>query len=135
MNKKIKGIFTLEAAVIVPMILAIFWALLQVLFYYHDKNIVLGVAHETLVMGAGRENWNEKELEAYFSSRIKGKLLLFPEIQTEVQIEKKQIQMECGAKRGLFTLHAEQVMSSTQPENYIREVKRLMKMQGDRGQK
>lgn len=135
MNRRIKGIFTVEAAVLVPLILVVFWLLIQVLFYYHDKNIVLGIAHETLVVGAGREDWEEKELEKYFFSRIKGKLILFSDIQTEVKKEKKQLQLACSARKGVFTIHTEQVMSNTQPENYIREVERLMRMQGERGQK
>lgn len=135
MNKRIKGIFTVEAAVLVPMILVVLWLLMQVLFYYHDKNIVLGVAHETLAVGAGREDWEEKEMEAYFYSRIEGKLTLFSDIQAEVQIEKKQIQLTCSGRKGMFAICTEQVMSNTQPESYIREVKRLIKIQGEGGQK
>ena len=39
--KSVRGGFTIEATVIVPLILFIFGVLLHILFYWHDKNILM----------------------------------------------------------------------------------------------
>ena len=64
--RRIKGSFTVEAAVIVPLIVFIFGVLLHILFYWHDKNILISTAHETAVFGSGRDQISEIELEYAF---------------------------------------------------------------------
>lgn len=129
MKKKIKGSFTIEAAVIVPIILLIFSMLINIAFFYHDKNIVIGLAHETLAIGSRRDTWNEKGLEDHFASGIKGKLLLFSSVQQEVQMDEEKVQITCKAKKGILALQTEYKMSKTQPEEYVREVRKILKMQ------
>ena len=63
MKKYIKGSFTIEAAVIVPIILFIFGILLHILFYWHDKIILMSTAHETAAVGNSQMELSELELE------------------------------------------------------------------------
>lgn len=127
--KRVRGTFTVEAAVIVPVILFVFGVLLHILFYYHDKNIAMSVAHETLAIGAGREEWTKEEMEAYFSRRANGKLLLFPSVDGVVEMQEEKIQIQCSARKGLFSFQTEYVIKRTEPENYIREVRKFVKIQ------
>ena len=50
MKKVWKGSITIEASVIVPMIFMVFALVITALFYYHDKNVVASVVHETVVL-------------------------------------------------------------------------------------
>lgn len=127
-KKKLQGSFTIEAVVIVPLILFVFSALLFVLFYYHDKNILLGTAHETVAVGSSRQVLQEAELENYFASRIQGKLLLFTWVQSEVTMEEKEVQITCKARENRMSLKVTCKAAKTEPEDKIREIRKLKKM-------
>lgn len=51
MNKKIRGSYTLEAAILIPLILYIITALLYICFLLHDKAAVEGEVHLTVLNG------------------------------------------------------------------------------------
>lgn len=126
--KHIRGSFTIEAAIIVPLILFIFGNLLHILFYWHDKNILMSTAHETTAIGSSRSEMSESEIEYYFFSRIKGKLLLFDRVQCRSYIEDEKVTIEWdGSKRALKT-RGKYSMKKTDPENYIREIRKLKKL-------
>ncbi len=129
MKKNIRGSFTIEAAVIVPIILLIFSVLMYLMFYFHDKNVLMGVAHETLAVGCGRKGLEDHELEQYFSSRIQGKLLLFTRVKSEIERNKEQVQIVCNAQKGSIKLEVEYKMKQTEPEDYIRSIRKMIKMQ------
>lgn len=134
-QKKISGTFTIEAAVIVPLILFVFSALMFILFYYHDKNILLGTAHETATLGSSRQGMEETELEQYFFSRIRGKLLLFTWVQSEVRVEEDSVQIVCKARKNTMSLKVECKGVKTEPEDYIRGVRKLKKIGEGLGEK
>ena len=120
-SKTVRASFTIEAAMIVPMLLAIFALILTMLFYYHDKNVVGVLAHETVVMGCGSEEINDVELEQYFQKRIRGKLLLFSGVDVEVQVREDGIGMICRTRKNRMSLKTEMYMSRTEPVNFIRK--------------
>lgn len=128
MKKELRGNFTVEAAVIIPLIMMVFVISLHVLFYYHDKNILMGTAHETVAYGAGLEATEEATLETYFNQRIKGKLMLFTRIENEIRIEDKKVSITCTARKSLMSLQVEGTVNRTNPENYIREVRKIKKI-------
>lgn len=128
MTRNLRGSFTIEASLIIPLILFVFSVLLYTLFYFHDKNIVTAIAHETLAVGSGREEVDEEELERYFYQRMNDRLLLFTQVDYEVSIDEEQIQMVCEAKKSNMVLKIESVMSRTAPEDYIRSVRKLTKI-------
>ena len=127
-KKKLQGSFTIEATVIVPLILFVFSVLLFILFYYHDKNILLSTAHETVAIGSSRQALQEAELENYFASRIKGKLLLFTWARSEVTVEEKEVQITCKARKNIMSLEVTCKAAKTEPEDKIRGIRKLKKL-------
>lgn len=125
MNKKIKGSITIEASIIVPLILFVFVVLLHILFYYHDKNILMVTAHETLALGSGYQELKEEELERYFQSRIKHKLMLFQDVESEIQITNHNVIINCEARKHVMRIQFEHMVKRTQPEAYIREIRKV----------
>lgn len=128
MRTKIKGSITIEAALVVPLILFIFGILLYMLFYYHDKNILLAGAHETAVFGAGREDFKEVDLEEHFKARVGGRLLLFQRLSPNIEMNDKQITVSCVATKSPMSLQVNCTMKRTDPEGYIRTIRKMKKL-------
>ena len=126
--KKLNANLTIEAAVIVPLILMIAAVVISILFYYHDKNVLLGTAHETAAYGAGLRKTDEDALENYFSSRIKGKLLLFSSLENEIKVEEEKVTFICHAKKGELSLQVACSVQRTEPEDYIRSIRKMKKI-------
>lgn len=131
MKKNVKGTFTIEASIIVPVILAMFSLVITMLFYFHDKNVMSAITHEILAMGCSRDEINEEELEKYFLSRLNGKLILFPTPMVEADVDGEQIHMKCTAKKQKMRLHVEMEMKHTDPEEHIWKLRRLEKLKED----
>lgn len=127
MKKYMKGTFTIEASIIVPVILVIFSLVITMLFYFHDKNVVSVITHETLAMGCSRDEISEDELEEYFLSRVEGKLILFPMPTVSANIDGKEIHLECDVRKEKMGLHVEMEMKHTDPVEHIWEFLRLEK--------
>lgn len=125
MKRHVRGSFTIEASVIVPLILMIFSLVVTMLFYYHDKNVVSAVVHETLVMGCSREEITEEEIEKYFQTRIGKKLLLFQTVRPIAEIENEEITIVCTAKKKGMSLYIDMIMEKTDPEKYIWNLQRI----------
>lgn len=126
--KNVRGSFTIEAAIIVPLILFIFGILLHILFYWHDKNILMSTAHETAALGSSRSEMGELELEYYFFDRMEGKLLLFDRVECMVHVEEDKVTVAWdGSKKDMVT-KGEYSIGRTEPEDYIREVRKLKKL-------
>lgn len=124
-KESLRGSITIEAAVIVPLILTVFALLVTVLFYYHDKNVVAAVAHETVVMGAGKEDISETELEQYVHARLRGKLLFFSDVSPKAEVEEKEIALTCQARKKRMSLQVKMSMNRTEPEKQVRNLRRL----------
>lgn len=113
MRKRMQGSFTIEASVIVPLIVVVFAVIMQMLFYYHDKNILIATASECVVIGS------DKDL---FLQMIDGKLLLLTDVTVEIERSEDQISLLCRASHGKMALQVERHMIQTEPERYIREI-------------
>ena len=128
MRRKLRGVFTIEVAYLFPLIMLVFVVLLYLLFYYHDKNVLLGAAHETAAYGAGFEETEKEILEDYFTARVKGKLLLFTKLEKETVIQKEKVTVTCIASKDLLSLQVECSVNQTEPEDYIRSVRKIIKL-------
>lgn len=122
-----KASFTVEIACLLPVFALIFVFSVWGAFYYHDKNILSACAYETAVVGSTRLRQKEEvtvsELETEFQERIKGKCILFENVQVSVQIGEEQIVVQAYARRremGVKVIHTAAV---TEPEDYIRKMK------------
>ena len=127
MRKIVRGSVTVEAAVIVPLIVFIFVVLVNIFFYYHDKNILLSTAHETAALSVARENMQEADLESYFFSRMEGKLLLFDSVGCEVMMKEDYVVITCDGYKDSMSLELECKMKKTKPEKFIRDVRKVEK--------
>lgn len=128
MKKEFRGSVTIEASFIVPLIILVVGVVLYVLFYYHDKNVLLGTAHETAAYGANHEQVDEDTLESYFVSRINGKLLLLTKVEKEIVVEDEEVAITCSASKSRMSVQVKCAISRTNPEDYIRSVRKLIKI-------
>ena len=128
MKKRLQGNVTIEATYIIPLILLVVGVVFHVLFYYHDKNILHATAHETAAYGAGSREADENLLESYFISEVKGKLLLFTNLENEVCIGDENVTVICHAVKSKMSLRVECSVGRTEPEKYIRNVRKIKKI-------
>lgn len=128
MNKKLQGSFTIEAAYVIPLILMIVGVMFHVLFYYHDKNILFGAAHEAAAYGAGIEEADEDTIENHLIARTKGKLLLFHKLENEITVKDDNVTVICNASKRKMTLQVTCSVNRTNPEKYIRSVRKIKKI-------
>lgn len=125
MKKEMQGTITVEAAVIVPIILGVFMVIVWILFYYHDRNVIAAVSHETVVMMCKEDEAELEEVEDYFQKRIQGKLLMFSSIDMDVQMDSKEIQVVHTSRKNGMGIRVEMKMNRTEPEKYIRNIRRI----------
>ena len=111
----------------------VFMASVYIIFYFHDKNILSGAVYETAVVGSGRKGYEKEELEAYFRRRIKGKLIIFSNIKEKIQLEKEQIMVTCSAERKMMTVEICASVDRTDPETYIRRIRKIKKLEEEIG--
>ena len=78
-DKAVKGVITVELSYIIPIILSVFMVIIYTVFYFHDKNILIGAAAETAVLGAQLERKPDEsgqtDLTGFCRQRIAGKLI------------------------------------------------------------
>ena len=123
MKKNLQGNITIEAVVIVPLILMLIAVYISILFYYHDKNVVTVTAHETAVVGCGTKNMSLEDMERYFQKRLSGKLLLFPNVDMEATIEEKDTHIYCKAQKRCMLFRVKISMKKTEPETLLRKLR------------
>ena len=123
MRKSVDGSLTIEAAVIVPILLWVFAIIITLLFYFHDKNVVTAIAHETAVIGSGERDMSKEEVEQYFQRRLSGKLLLFRGADADAKVNDEEVSMTCSARKENMKLQIEINMSKTEPETVLRRKK------------
>lgn len=128
MRKGYRGSMTIEAAYLVPLVLLVFGVVLTLLFCFHDKNVLLGTAHETAAYGSGKADVGQEELVRYFQKRINGRLLLFTVTEPEVVLENKETKVACIARKKKLAIEVNCVVKQTNPEDYIRSIRKLKKI-------
>lgn len=133
MKRKLRGSLALEAAIIIPMAILMFAVMITVLFYYHDKNIITGAAYEIAAVGSLEEEIIKEELGNQFKERVDNKLLLFKRIHMSIQIEEKDLNIQCKATQNGMTLEVEVCMSKTSPEKYIRNIRSIERLNNQIG--
>lgn len=122
--REFSGVITVELSYLIPMILVIFLTVIYTTFYYHDKNILIGAASETAVIGAQMERKPDEEgktdLTGFYQERIQGKLILFSEAEASVNRSSKWVEVSVYADRGNMRLHVVQRAALQEPEAAIR---------------
>lgn len=126
--KKVRGSVTVEMAYMMPVIFLTFISAIYMMFYLHDKNIMLGAAYETAIVGAQKIKWDEEnvieQMEDLFQERIKGKLIFFSGASAEIDFDETKICVNARARKGRMGMSVIQKVSITDPEKYIRDLRR-----------
>lgn len=133
MKKKMKwnlrGSFTVEASFIVPMILLVIMACIFAVFYYHDKNILLGAAYEASVVGSSKSREvngvDSDEIQSLAYERLQGKCIFLNHSQVEVELSEEVIQVEVSASARRMEMSGSEKASITDPEKYIRDLRKI----------
>lgn len=120
MKKYLKGNFTIEASVLVPLILAVIVMSVTVLFYYHDRTLLAGAAYETAVCGAGRTKQTEKDLEKKYKKLIERKLLWFSDVTVSVTKKDDEVLVLSNASHKGFRTTVQFRAPVTHPEQWLR---------------
>lgn len=125
--KQVDAVITVEMSFLFPVILGILSLLFHTIFYYHDKNILIGTAAETAVIGAQMERKpnqrGEADLTEVYRQRIHGKLILFPEAMAVCEITNIKVTVTIKAVWKKMELEVEQSAPLLHPERIIRDKK------------
>lgn len=132
MRKTVSGVITVEMSYLMPIVLMIFAVTVHTVFYYHDKNLLVGAAAETAVVGAQLERKPDEkpDLSGFFAERISGKLILFSGAEASVSSSGKWIQVEARAANGRRSLRVVQRAVTAEPEKNIRRKRRFEDVSG-----
>lgn len=123
--------YTIEAAIIIPLFLLVFGVSLNLLFYHHDKNVIGAAAYETVAIGSGRGKQDEDNLEVYFQKRVENRTFLFAKVAGEVELTEKKVSISCKTKKGIMEITLSREMSITDPEDYIRSIRKLKELEDE----
>ena len=127
--RTMRGVITIEMSYLIPMILLVFVLVVYAVFYYHDKNILIGAAGETVVLGAQLERkpdeGGQTDLAGFYQDRIRGKLILFSGAQADVSISEKDVEIHVSAVKGRMKIRITQSAAVVMPEKKIRQ-KRIL---------
>lgn len=112
----------IEATVIVPLFLFVFVICVNSLFFNHDRNVLGAAIYETLAIGSGRKDLNKEEIEGYFRDRVEGRFFYKSPLEVKVEISEEKVKITSNIwKSGME-------MWKTDPENYIRTIRKLEKI-------
>ena len=118
----------IEATVIVPLFLFVFVICINCLVFNHDRNVLGAAIYETIVMGSGRKDLNQEELQEYFGTRVEGRLFYKTDFEVDVEISEDEVEITSNIwKSGMK-------MCKTEPEDYIRTIRKLEKIEKELGE-
>ena len=123
----LKGSFTVEMAFLIPMILFLIMGCIRISFYYHDKNIIAGAAYETAVTGSTKVREKDGIRESELNERVGRKCILFSRIRVQSSVGKDEIKVQAAARRKKMAISVESRAAVTEPEKYIRDIRRIKK--------
>lgn len=89
----LKGSFTVEAALLMTIILPVLIALIYIGFYVHDSAVIQSVLCETAAMGSNLEGDPEREalLEKKKEELLKGRLIVAQQVSAELSVTDSKI--------------------------------------------
>lgn len=119
----LKGSATIEMAYLMPMFLVLFFLLVTLTFYFHDKCVLYATAYETAVIGAQKERipnaYSEEELVDYFQERSLKKLIFFSDVNATVEKGLEYFQVDVTASKNGWKIHAEEKAMIMRTEELI----------------
>ena len=70
---------------------------------------------------------SESELNALFKERVGRKCILFSRIRVQSSVGKDEIKVQAAARRKKMAISVESRAAVTEPEKYIRDIRRIKK--------
>ena len=121
-KKNVKGSTVVEMSYLIPFCLILFFLLITIIFYFHDKAILNAAAAETAVTGVemDRKKIEDVDMDAFFQERTSGKLIFLENITTRVDLSGKKIEVEVIASKGRMKIHLIQRATKVKPEEKVR---------------
>lgn len=126
-KKVLRGSITVEMSYFLPTIIILFLLIIYTVFFYHDKNVLIGGAAETAVLGAQveRHRGEETDLHSFFRERIRGKLILLNLKGVEIERDGKWVRVTAYAAKRWMGTSTEQKAAIPEPEKEIRKKRQL----------
>ena len=124
-NKNLKGSITVEMSYVLPLIIAVIVLLINTVFYYHDKAVIIGAAGEVAEAAAEDIRINGKrDMDAMAKERIGNKLIMLK--VTDVKVDKKrgEAKVSIKASKGPFRTGVSIKAEVPYPEKALREKKK-----------
>lgn len=127
MKAKVRGSATIEMVYCMSLFLLLFLLTVYSGFYFHDKNIVNGIAYEASVVAAGQLRQGaeaEVDMQPFIQERLRGKLLLLRYESNEIEREKHTVRIKIRASYKWMKTQAESCAVIPRPEEKIRKRRR-----------
>lgn len=125
----LRAVITIETACVMPVLFLVIYLSILGTFYYHDKHIVISCAWEAAVVGSTKareeDGVTEDTVAAVFAERIRGKCILFGEVEGKAAVSDESIVLEASAARGGMRLSASVKAAVTHPEDEIRKIRNI----------
>ena len=120
-GRRVRAIITVEAAVVMGVILMSLALLLRMTLYLHDKAVLSGLVMETAQAAKERDRaLIEESAAGYFNTRVQGKLLYFAPPSCSVSLGGDRVTVSAQASGGRMRLRAQASAPLTDPEKEIR---------------
>ena len=124
-SRQVRAVITVEAAVVMGIVLLGLSLLLRMSLYLHDKAVLSGMALESAQAARERDRAEEGgEISEYFYSRIGGKLLYFSRPSFTLSQNEKKVTVIAQAETGRTRILATASAPLTIPEEKIRECRK-----------
>ncbi len=127
-KRNLQGSISVEMSYILPAIILILLVIIYTVFYFHDKNLLIGAAGETAVLGTQLQRQQEKdyvELQDFYRERIEKKLIFLNLTSIEVVDTGKWITVNVVAEKGYMRAHIVHKTGIIEPEKQLRIKKQL----------
>jgi len=102
--------------------------IITIVFFFFDKNIIIGGALETATIGAQLERQEvvelQLELEDVFRERVENKLIMFRDVEVSVAQSSKRVTVIVRSSKGPKVISVEQSAEIVKPERRIRFLNR-----------
>lgn len=129
MKKYLDASYTIEAALILPMVFITILAVIFLAFYVHDNTVLNQIAFETAFWGARNpETTSDERIKAFMEGRLERALTSSTAGQCEIKRNKNKIEVIINAKyEGAFLKKHRRIVkkqSVQEPEaaDYIRRI-------------
>ena len=124
----VSGNSVIEMSYIMPLFFSLFVIIIHTVFYYHDKNILMGTAYEAAVVHSQKKRSPEActiaEAEQSFEIAARKRMLLFSAVNLTIEETDQKITVQGIAWKGKMKISVSQSAAVTEPEKFIRNMRK-----------